>query len=335
MKKGKAITLLSLISFILVALLIATFIRFSVGVKDYNSILGAVKLDYDLQGGTSYTLTLDRTNKNNVENVDAVIDILSSRLDKLGYNNYSIKTTKISDDDVTDYDISITTISKDTLSSDIDAVIAFGSVEMYLGSSANPTDTVLKDSVIISNATFDGELKNVEDVYYPVTITFSSEAYNLIMDTIDAGDCYVTLKLDGQTLLDGSSALSKDYFNKKNITLYPKDETSARRESLQLLGGLDYKYKSISAEEVPATYGENAPLISLIVVASLIVAVIVAFAIMFKGFGLISGISLLAFILGEVGLLVAVPNVTVSLTGVVGIIIATLIAVDGLILAIS
>ena len=49
MKKGKAITLLSVVCALLAVLLAMTFVRFSVGVKDYNSIIGAIELGYDME----------------------------------------------------------------------------------------------------------------------------------------------------------------------------------------------------------------------------------------------------------------------------------------------
>ena len=66
MNKGKSITLLSIVSVIIAFVLVMTFIVFPVGVKNYNSLLGAVELDYDLEGGVAYTLTLSKDNEEEV-----------------------------------------------------------------------------------------------------------------------------------------------------------------------------------------------------------------------------------------------------------------------------
>ena len=67
MSKGKSITLLTIISVLMSLLLVMTFLRFPIGVKDYNSPIGAIKLDYDIAGGVAYTLAL---NENNEEEID-------------------------------------------------------------------------------------------------------------------------------------------------------------------------------------------------------------------------------------------------------------------------
>jgi hypothetical protein len=52
MGKGKSITLLTIISVLMAFILVMSFARFPVGeVKNYNSLLGAIELDDDLEGG--------------------------------------------------------------------------------------------------------------------------------------------------------------------------------------------------------------------------------------------------------------------------------------------
>ena len=73
MKKGRSITLLSLICLVMAFLVVMTFIRFPVGVKNYNGVLGAIEKDYDIAGGTAYNLTLARDNTEEVEDINEVI----------------------------------------------------------------------------------------------------------------------------------------------------------------------------------------------------------------------------------------------------------------------
>ena len=94
MKKSKAIVLLTITLVITAILTFLAFARFPVGTKNFNGFLGAIQTDYDLSGGTAYTLTLSRENINDVEDVDDVIDTLKYRLDFLGYENYSVKAVK-------------------------------------------------------------------------------------------------------------------------------------------------------------------------------------------------------------------------------------------------
>ena len=82
MKKSKAITLLTIIGVLLVALVTMTFLRFTAGITDYNSILGAINLDYDIKGGYAYELTLADDNAVYADD-DEVLDTLAERLDYL------------------------------------------------------------------------------------------------------------------------------------------------------------------------------------------------------------------------------------------------------------
>ena len=100
MKKGKSITLLTVITLILAFLTVMTFIRFDVGTKTYNSVLGAIDTDYDISGGTAYTLTAAKDNIEvvNDDNVDGVVNTLKARMNALGYQTYAVKAIKVADD---------------------------------------------------------------------------------------------------------------------------------------------------------------------------------------------------------------------------------------------
>ena len=81
MKKAMAITLLSIVSAIVAFFILFTFLPFSFVVKNFNSALGAIELDYDLAGGRAYTLKLSEDNVNNVEDIDEVLSKLNYRME--------------------------------------------------------------------------------------------------------------------------------------------------------------------------------------------------------------------------------------------------------------
>ena len=68
MKKTKSTILLSIISVIMAVALVFTFLRFTYdgGIKKYNSAIGAIELDYDIEGGIAYTLELRDDNYDEV-----------------------------------------------------------------------------------------------------------------------------------------------------------------------------------------------------------------------------------------------------------------------------
>lgn len=331
--KGKSITLLSIVCVILVALLVITFVRFPIGIRNFKSVLGAIDLDYDVAGGTAYTLTLNKDSKD-VEDIDEVIDTLSYRMSELGYQTYSITATKDYGADVKDYDIRIEAKTTDSLASDIAAVVAYGEVEIFGGNSANPSEQILTDIDAISNAEYAGSYNDGETTYYQVAINFTDEAMEIIKTSITSETSYyLEIKMDDAVLLSGSSPITMAAFTGNSLGIISTNEAAARQMALQISsGGLAYEYEISDPVTVTSPYGDNIGMMSAIVVFALIALIMVAFVVLYKGFGIIVSLSLLAFILLEGLLLIAIPGLTISLGGVVGIIVATIITADGMVI---
>ena len=334
MSKKKSITLLSIISVLVAFVLVMSFVRFSVGVKNYNSVIGAIDLDYDMQGGTAYTLTLSEDNEEEVENIDKVVDTLEYRLSELGYTLYSVKAVKSTDATVKDYDIRIETRTTDSLSTDISVVAAYGEVKLYGGTSANPTTEILEGVTAIADAKYTGLLTDGENTSYPVTITFTDEAYDGIMELLDGvaegSSYYLEVKLGDTVLLSGSEAITKDYFQGKSLTVYPNTEAMAKQMALQMrTGGLKYLYEISDPVTVTSPYGANVDTRVVIVISALVVIIMAALIVLYKGLGVVGALSMLLFILIETLMLIAVPNVVVSMGSVIGIIASMLITAAG------
>lgn len=344
MSKGKSITLLSIVSVLVAIMLVMTFIRFPIGIHNYNSVLGAIELDYDVDGGTAYTLKLSKDNIKDVEDIDEVIKTIDYRLGELGYDNYSIKTVKSPDKDVEDYDIRIELMEKETTASDIGVAMQYGVVEFYGGTSANPTDKILTDVSAIKDAryigSFSGVGENGENItQYGVTITFTDEAYEELIKAMDDASAnsesyYLEIKMEESTtpLLSGSSAISKDYFVGKSLTVYPQSLEYAKQLALLMrTGGLEYRYEidAKATTTVSSPYGQDVALKCVIAVSVLVVAIMVAFIVIYKKLGVIFALSTLLFILGETWMLIAVPGLILSIGGVFGIILATVLTAYG------
>ena len=83
MSKRKSIVLTTIIAIVIVVLTVMTFVRFTVpfyknGTYNFNSILGAITLDQDIDDGVAYDLTLkDNIDASDVDiNEKAVINTL-------------------------------------------------------------------------------------------------------------------------------------------------------------------------------------------------------------------------------------------------------------------
>lgn len=342
MSKEKSITLLTIIGILLAVVMALTVVRFPLGeVKYYDPALTAIELDYDMEGGYAYTLKLSEDNEEDVEDIEQVIDTLEYRLTALGYSTYSVKAIKSTDKDVLDYDIRIEAKNTESLSSDIAVVMAYGEVAFFGGTSANPTTQILEDEVVVKGAKYEGAQSDGNTVYYQASITFTEKAYSYLVDEMraasDAGNSYyLEIKLGDTVLLSGSSAISESYFNNRALFITSSSEASAKQMALQVSsGGLKYMYEIDSQGAITSPYGENVANVSLIAVSALLVIILAALVIMYKGFGWVSALSTLMFILAEIWMLVAIPGIVLSLGGVIGIALAIILCAYSMIITAS
>ncbi len=337
MTKKKSIFLLILVSILLAALAVASFARFPVGIYDYNSFLGAISLDYDIAGGQAYTLTLAKDNTEDIEDVKDVTDVLSARMNALGYQFYEITALKDMTDGVEDYNVRIVAKASENLQSDIEAVSKYGEVVFYGGTTEDPTTMVMDEEPAIANSAYVGEYNDGTNTTHQVSLQFTDYGYETLTKAIsDAGESsyYLKITLGEETLLNGQ--ITKDAIQNKTVYLSSQTAEEATRMALQLkTGGLKYKYEISSIDDISPILGENTSLYIVIAIAAMIVVSIAFFAIKYKGYGLIAALSLITFILVEIAMLIAVPGITVSMGGVLGVVLATVLAIDGLIITIK
>ena len=336
MTNKKAITLLSLISLFMVAVMFFTFAKFSVGeVKEYMSALRTIEVDYDLEGGVAYTYSLDKDNEEEVEDINAVINTLETRLEALGYSTYSVKAIKSPDKDVLDYDIRIEAKGTDSLSSDIGVVMSYGAVEFYGGSSANPTEQILEGINVVKTAKYIGSYVDTDNTTkHQVAITFTNEGYEALIEKINSeSSYYLEVRLGDTVLLSGTSAISESYFADKTLGVTSTSEAQAKQMALQISsGGLNYKYNKVDSVDIDSLYGARVAMRVAIAVACIIVLLMVALILCYKGFGIISAISALIFIIAQIWLFVAVPGVVITLDGVFGLLLAIMLCAYSLVL---
>jgi len=331
-KKGKPITLLSILCFVMVFLIVMTFVRFPMGLKNYNSVLGAIDLDYDMVGGSAYTLDyLEDENLEEIDDIDQVLDTLRYRMNALGYKTFSVKAVKSTDASVKDYDIRIEAKTTDTIDSDISVVAAYGEVSVFGGTDESSATEILTEKKAIKTAKYSGQGVGYDNsgnevTAYKATIEFTDYGYTELKKLIkDNGTYYVAIKLGETTVF--SDTLSTEGF-KQSFVISSTSEAAVRQAALQIAsGGLAYKYeiKSEGSVTIKTPYGENIGLKSTIMVIVLLVLIIAAFAVFYKGIGGAMGLSLLAFIILEVIMLIAVPGIVLSIAGLFGIILATVI----------
>lgn len=333
MSKGKATTLLTVISVVMALWLALTFARFPVGIKNYNSVIGAIDLDYDVAGGVSYELTYDKENENTeVENIDEVIDTLSKRMDILGYKSYKISAFKDATKDIKDYSIRISAKKTDNVDNDVKAAAAYGKIKFFGGAEENPTTEILNEKQAVKSAKYSGQ---AADGKYVSAVEFTDYAYDALKTALEENSTYyLKITLGDDTLLSGS--LSSDAISNNTIYITTNSESGARQTAMQIAtGGLDYRYEVSDAVDAEPLYGQNAALYAGLSLGVLFLIIIAAMLVIFGGYGVISALSVLFFALLETVMLIAVPDIKLSLAGFIGIGFATVLAADGLIITIK
>lgn len=330
MSKGKSITLLTIVSVLMAIIMVMTFVRFPIGIKEYNSALGAIELDYDVQGGVAYTLSLASDNEEEVDDVENVIDTLKQRIEALGYSTYSIKAVKSTDAAVLDHDIRIELKETATVNDDIQAVAAFGEVKFFGGSEDNPTTEILADMEVVDDSEYLGMQAENNHV---ISIVFNSDAKDALIEAINAVEGSYYLKITcGETATGEENVLFKstitaDVFDGNMLGISGiGTEEAAQRMALQVRsGGLAYKYEISDGVSVTSPYGEDVALKCAVAIMSLVLVVMILLIVAYRGLGLIASLATLLFILFETWLMIGVPGIVMSMGGIVGIIAATVL----------
>lgn len=335
MGKGKSITLLTIVSVIMAFILVMTFLKFPIGVsKQYNSALGAIELDYDIEGGVAYTLSIAPDNEeelDGIEDVNEVVETIKGRLEALGHIAYAVKAVKSTEVGVEDYDIRIELKETDDVASDMKVVAAFGEVKFYGGASENPTTQILEDIKVVADSQY---LGMQEENNHVMSIEFTDEGKENLVTAIEAEDSYY-LKItcgeteDGEENVLFNSSISASYFQGNMLAISNiSTADEATRMALQMRnGGLKYKYNGWDeGVKITSPYGIDVAIKCVAAIMTLVIIVIALFIILYRGLGLIASLASILFILFETWLLIGVPGIVVNMGGIVGIIGATILS---------
>lgn len=335
MSKKKATVLLSIISIVVATILLLTFIQFPVGVKDnYVGAIGGIQLDYDLEGGVAYTLTLSSDNEHEVEDTDEVVKTLQKRIEALGYGMYVIKVLESSDPAVKDKDIRIELENKATVDQDMQAILAHGDLVFAGGESSDSTSEILKDIKAIESAEY---LGYSETNNYGISITFTNEGKEALFEAMknvsEGTPYYFKVSCGGEshhghthekTLLN--LQIQKEYFSGNSIMV---SNISSKEEACRLTlllenGGIEYDYH-YESQTITSLFGSDVAVKCLVSIVTLIAVLLILYIVIYKGLGVITALSTVIFMIAEAWLMIGVPGITLSFGGVIGMVCATII----------
>ena len=333
MSKGKSITLLTIISVLMSLLLVMTFLRFPIGVKDYNSPIGAVELDYDIAGGVAYTLALNENNEEEIDEqkVQGVVQAIKDRLEGLGYETYIVKAVKSTDSYVKDYEIRVEIKDTNSADDDMKAIMAYGELKFY-GGAEEATTQILEDVKVIEDSQYLGQGTDG----FVISFVFTEDGAKELLSAIGDAETYylkITCGLNEEneeiSLFDGT--IDKTWLDdgNKSLSLNAPSESVAKRMALQLReGGLEYRYDILNdgqGVKIETAYGDNLANQSLVAILTITIVAIILLLIAYKGLGIVGALSFILFALAETWLLIGVPGIIVNLGSIIGIIVAMLI----------
>ncbi len=339
MSKGKSITLLTIISVLMAFLLVMTFLRFPIGVKDYNSPIGAVELDYDIAGGVAYTLALNENNEEEVgeEEVERVVEQIKSRLESLGYSTYSVKPLMNTDPYIKDYEIRVEVKETTSADEDLKAVTAYGELKFY-GGAESATTQILEDIDVIEDSQYLGK----GETSYVLSLVFTESGQKALLTAMGENETYylkITCGLDedNEEIALFNGTIQKSYIDndERALQMNASSESTAKRMALQLReGGIEFRYDILNEDgmgtKIQTLYGKNVANKCLAAILTIAIISIVFLLVAYKGLGIIASLSYLLFAIAQPWLLIAIPGVVINLGSIIGIITAMLISLYAL-----
>lgn len=335
MNRKKSIALLIVVSVVIALLAVAAFAQFRIpfyknGTRIYQSFLGAIELDGDLEGSVAYELTLkEDISAADTGDVDPeeVVKTLEYRLEALGYASSAVTAYRESETD--NWSFRIEMRASDTYAEDIEVVARYGELEFTDGSGA-----YLFGRDMVRSAKYFAQ-KVAAQTTHSVELAFTDEGIDELEAAIAAvedGEAFtLTITLGDTQLFSGKlteDTLSQNalYIGGKNTT-----ETAARQLALQIAsGGLAYEYEIGDPMLSAPLLGENAASLVFWGCLAALLVIIVAMVFAYGGLGLISGVTLFFFGLMEITMLILVPGIVLNFAGVLGIFAALLLSADSL-----
>lgn len=335
MNRKKSIALLIVVSVVIALLAVAAFAQFRIpfyknGTRIYQSFLGAIELDGDLEGSVAYELTLkEDISAADTGDVDPeeVVKTLEYRLEALGYASSAVTAYRESETD--NWSFRIEMRASDTYAEDIEVVARYGELEFTDGSGA-----YLFGRDMVRSAKYFAQ-KVAAQTTHSVELAFTDEGIDELEAAIAAvedGEAFtLTITLGDTQLFSGKlteDTLSQNalYIGGENTT-----ETAARQLALQIAsGGLAYEYEIGDPMLSAPLLGENAASLVFWGCLAALLVIILAMVFAYGGLGLISGVTLFFFGLMEITMLILVPGIVLNFAGVLGIFAALLLSADSL-----
>ncbi len=283
----------------------------------------AIPLGLDLSGGSLLVFEADTKDAPSAKDMDAVLSMMRSRLDSLGYTEAIV--TKVSDNRI---QVEIPEISDPG-----EASAKLGASAVLSFRDADGNEVLNGDDIQSAEAMY-GPTSSTSGTYeHYVSLKLKSAAVSKFASATAAaaaqsstGKNYISIMLDDDVISEPSVSES---INSADVMISGSydEEGAAYLAGVISAGRLPFALKEIQAQSLSAQLGETALSGSLIAGGIGILLVMIFMILVYKIQGVVASIALFAYT-SIVAILLVIFKINLSLSGIAGIVLSIGMAVD-------
>ena len=340
MSKTKSIIILSILAILIIFMAFITVVPLNkgeLGVYDFDSIIGYIKLGFDLEGGVYVVYDVEALDEGETvtdANIDATVLRLQSLLQSKGYSEATVaiqsdvsgkKHVRVEVPDVSDPEDLLNLLGNPAEM----AFVAGGYEETYKDEGNEAYLLLTGKDVESAFVTLD------QNNLYAVALKFNSEGSTKFATATSnivngsAGYSTISIVVDGETV--STASVSEAITGGQAVISTSGGFTYEQAEELAMRissGAFNVKLKTSQSGEVSSTLGESALRQALIAGAIGIGIVMIFMLIVYRKLGLIADIALLIYVLLYMVCMAIFPWVQLTLPGIAGIILSMGMVVD-------
>ncbi|MDD4508760.1 MAG: protein translocase subunit SecD [Eubacteriaceae bacterium] len=289
----------------------------TVGIYDIGKVEDHLHYGLDLTGGVSVVLQAEPTDGGSIDDdkMDSTVAAIKNRVDSLGVSEATV--TKQSNNRIR--------VQIPSIQDQQEALDMIGKTAQLEFKDPSGNVILTGDHVSDSKAVNQKNSSGVEEAV--VTLKFDSEGTKLFADATQKYlNQTISIELDGETI--SAPTVNAAITNGEAVIEGMKDMDEASNLAELIRGGaLPVKLTAIEVTTLGPTLGANSLNQSMFAAAIGVAAVLVFMLMFYRGLGFIADLALIIYVCLDLILMVAM-NVTLTLSGIAGMILSVGMAVD-------
>lgn len=314
---AKSTTLLVVIIAVIVFCGYVLFHGISVGIYDVGKIQDHIHYGLDLTGGVNVVLQAEATDDSGItdEKMDSTVAAIKNRVDSLG-----VSEAQVSKENTDRIRVSIPSIQNQQEA--LDMIGQTAQLEFV-----DPDGNVILTGEHVEDAQAVTQQSSSGIQQWVVSLKFDEEGTQLFADATEQFlNQTIEIQLDGETI--SAPTVNTQITNGEAVIEGMQDMDEASNLAELIRGGaLPLKLTAVETSTVGPTLGQDALNQSIFASAIGVLAVLIFMLVFYRGLGLIADIALMIYVMIDLWLMVFC-NVTLTLSGIAGLILSVGMAVD-------